>query len=117
MMTQVERAKQFLPFDSLKGLQEALRDREERYLREERREVVCEAAEQLERVMRRLSVGDTVEIVYYRNFHTVRRTGTVTRFSPEIRCLFIDGSRIGFEDVYSLRVTDHARSRTGGVTL
>ncbi len=108
MMTQTDRAKQFLPFDSLKGLSEALRDREERYAREERRELVGESAEQLERVLRRLNVGDGVELTYYHNFHTVRRTGVVTKFTPEFRCLFIDGSRVDFEDIYVLRVKDRA---------
>ena len=35
-MTRQERAKQFMPFDAMKGLQEALRDREERHSRVER---------------------------------------------------------------------------------
>ena len=43
MMTQAERAKQFAPFDAMKGLQEALRDREERHARVERHEISEEA--------------------------------------------------------------------------
>lgn len=38
-MTRAERAKIFSPFDAMKGLQEALRDREERHLRVERHDI------------------------------------------------------------------------------
>ena len=39
MMMREERAKQFAPFDAMKGLQEALRDREERHSRVEKLEI------------------------------------------------------------------------------
>ena len=39
MMMREERAKQFQPFDAMIGLQEALRDREERHSRVERHEI------------------------------------------------------------------------------
>ena len=38
-MTQSDRAKQFMPFDAMKGLKEALRDREERHSRVEKRDL------------------------------------------------------------------------------
>ena len=38
-MTQGDRAKQFMPFDAMKGLKEALRDREERHSRVEKRDL------------------------------------------------------------------------------
>ena len=43
-MTRAERAKLFAPFDAMKGLQEALRDREERHLRVEKHEISEETA-------------------------------------------------------------------------
>ena len=48
MMTTAERAKQFAPFDAMKGLQEALRDREERHSRVERHEISEEQQEKNE---------------------------------------------------------------------
>lgn len=36
-----------MPFDAMKGLKEALREREERHLREEKRELSEDAAERL----------------------------------------------------------------------
>ena len=42
-MMRQERAKQFMPFDAMKGLQEALRDRAERHTRVERHDISDEA--------------------------------------------------------------------------
>lgn len=39
MITRKERAKQFMPFDAMKGLQEALREQEEIYSRVDKHEV------------------------------------------------------------------------------
>lgn len=38
-MTRQQRAKQFMPFDAMKGLKEALAEREERHSRVEKREL------------------------------------------------------------------------------
>ena len=44
-MTRQERAKQFMAFDAMKGLSEALRDREERHSRVDRHDISDEAIE------------------------------------------------------------------------
>ena len=62
MMTQAERAKQFAPFDAMKGLQEALRDREERHARVERHEISEEQIEKNSEVLSQLTKGARVRI-------------------------------------------------------
>ena len=54
MMTREARAKQFMPFDAMKGLQEALRDREERHTRVQRRELSGDELEENRRTLARL---------------------------------------------------------------
>ena len=56
-MTQAERAKQFAPFDAMKGLQEALRDREERHARVERHDISEEDIERNSSVLAKLTNG------------------------------------------------------------
>ena len=51
MLTREERAKLFAPFDAMKGLKEALRDREERHSRVARHEISEEQAEENSRVI------------------------------------------------------------------
>ena len=52
-----------MPFDAMKGLQEALRDREERHSRVERHGISEEEQEALSNVLNRLSKGTRYESV------------------------------------------------------
>ena len=97
MMTREERAKQFMPFDAMKGLQEALRDREERH---------SEDMEMNSAVLCRLERGSRVEINYYCHFHDVIRSGTISAVNCPYRFLVLDEERIFFEDIYRITIID-----------
>ena len=101
-MTRRERAKQFLPYDSVKGLQEALREREERHARVEKHGLGEEEQEELNCALRRLRKGDTIRLTYYRAFHDVEAVGTVTAVNFAHRFLCLNGEKVLFEDVYSI---------------
>lgn len=105
-MTREQRAKQFMPFDAMKGLQEALRDREERHSRVERHGISEEEQEALSAVMNRLSKGDKIRISYYSHFHDVEKTGTVTAINYAYRFLKVDEEKIVFDDIYGITVID-----------
>ena len=105
MMTREERAKQFAPFDAMKGLQAALRDREERHLRTPRREISEEDASALSAELQKVTPGAAVAIEYYRAFHDTRRLGTVRKIDPVFRYLVVDDERIFFDDIYRLAVS------------
>ena len=106
MMTRTERAKQFAPFDAMKGLQEALRDREERHLRVERHEISEDMAERNSQVILKLERGMKVEIFCYCAFHDVVKHGRITDVDITFRNLKLDNERIWFDDIYSIRITD-----------
>ena len=103
MMTQEERAKQFSAFDAMKGLQEALRDREERHARTERREISEYIKERNSKILLKLRCGDNVEIFFYRAFHDVSKLGTITDIDITFRYLELDGERIDFENIYGIK--------------
>ncbi len=103
-MTREERAKIFAPFDAMKGLREALRDREEKHLRAERREITEEQAERNSRILLKLQRGMTVEIDCYSAFQNVTKRGRVTSVHFTFRWLKLDGEQIYFEDIYEIRV-------------
>ena len=105
-MTRAERAKIFAPFDAMKGLQEALRDREERHLRVERHEISDEQAERNSRILIKLRRGMKVEIDCYCAFHDVTKRGRITDVNCMFRWLKLEGEQIFFEDIYSIRITD-----------
>lgn len=102
MMTRRERAKQFLPFDSVKGLQEALREREERHARVEKHGLGEEETEALNRALQRLKKGDRIRLSYYAAFHDTEAVGTVTLLNAAGRFLCLDGEKVLFEDVYRI---------------
>lgn len=105
-MTQSERAKQFMPFDAMKGLQEALREREERHLRVEKRELSEEAAARLSAAINKVQKGTVVWAEYYRAFHEVTLQGKVNKIDTVYRYLIIGEERIYFDDLYKLKIVD-----------
>lgn len=105
-MTQRERAKQFMPFDAMKGLSEALRAREEKHLRVEKRELSEDAAAQLSTAISKVNKGMVVGVQYYRSFHEVTKQGKVTNMDYVYRYLVIDEERIYFDDLYQLKIID-----------
>ena len=113
MMTRLDRAKQFAPFDAMKGLQEALRDREERHTRVEKHEISEDTIEEISKVISRLERGMTVEISCYSAFHDVIKQGIVTDVSIPYQYLKLGNERIWFDDIYAIRITD-IKKKDGG---
>ena len=103
VMTRQERAKQFMPFDAMKGLQEALRDREEKYSRVERRERGEDALALWSSEITRLECGDRVKILYYHSFHEVEKTGLVEKVDMVYRYIIVAGEKIVFDDIYEMK--------------
>jgi len=91
----------------MKGLQEALKDREERHSRVERHDISEEAIEQNSLVISKLVKGTAVRMEYYCAFHDVSREGRITEISLPFKYLKLDGEKIFFDDIYSIRKTDN----------
>ena len=77
MASRADRAKQFLPFDALKGLQEALREKE--IENEEKKELSEESLMELEKQFNKIEKGSCVKIEYYKNKKYIEVTGIVTK--------------------------------------
>lgn len=101
-MNNKERAKQFLPFDALKGLTEALREREERRTRVEKKQLSEDMAEELSLALSEVEVGTAVRITFYSDGHYLDLEGTVTEIDAIYRRLRIGGERIRFDDILRL---------------
>lgn len=72
------RAKQFLPFNALKGLQEALREKEKEMEYEERKYLAEETLNELDNIINRIENGSKVKIIYYNNHKYNEIAGIVT---------------------------------------
>ena len=78
MVNRVARAKQFLPFDALKGLQEALSEKEKEIEYEEKKELSEETLAELNNRFNQIEKGSYVKIRYYRNGRYSEIKGIVT---------------------------------------
>ena len=106
-MTQGERAKQFMAFDAMKGLKEALTEREEKHLRVEKRELTDETIEQISKQLKKIVRGDTVEILYFNACHERTVTGKVTKLDYALKCIIVNDVHIDFDDIYSIKILEH----------
>ena len=106
MMMREERAKQFAPFDAMKGLQEALRDREERHLRVEKHEISEDQMEKNSEVFSRLTKGSQVRMECYKAFHDVVIKGKVTTIDTVFQFLKLGTEKYLFSDIYTIEITD-----------
>lgn len=91
----------------MKGLQEALRDREERHCRVEKRELSEEMQEANSAVLARLRRGSVVQIEYYCAFHDVEKTAKVSAMNIPLRCLFLGEEKVFFDDIYRIEIGDY----------
>ena len=78
-MSRVDRAKLFIPFDALKGLQEILREKEKEV--EERKELSEESLMELQEELNKVDKGSTVFIKYYKNNKYVDISGIITKIN------------------------------------
>ena len=101
-MNREDRAKQFMPFDALKGLQEELRRREKMRLRTEKRVLFEEEAESLSSRLARVKVGDEMKAVFYDNGYYLTAKGKVERVNRQFGFLILDSKQIFFADLYRL---------------
>lgn len=102
-INRADRAKQFIPFDALKGLQEALREKEKELENVERKELSEESLENLSRKLNRIEVGDNVEILYYNNKRYIRKKGCVQKIEISKHKLIFEDCRISFEDIIEIK--------------
>ena len=96
------RAKQFAPFDALKGLKEAIAAKEKRP--EPRRELTDYMKEQINNALLDLQKGQQITVVYYekQEQQTAQITGTVMKVDALWETLLINQIVIGFEEIYDI---------------
>ena len=103
-MTRGERAKQFMAFDAMKGLNEALHEREERHLRVEKRELTEETIEQISKQLKKIKKGDKVEVLYFKDYHEQTVIGIVTKLDYAFKSITVGDERIDFDDIYLIKI-------------
>lgn len=101
-MDRADRAKQFMPFDALKGLRVALAQKEKILV--PKRELSEEQKEELDRTIRLIQKNDIVRVEYFHQDEYVQITGMVARIDESARILKIVNTKIDFEDISDLHI-------------
>lgn len=99
-MDRENRAKQFMPFDALKGFREALEEREKVVVA--KRELSEEQKEELDFKLRQIHKMDMITVEYFHEGEYVQVTGVVTRIDETSRLLKIVNTKIAFEDIVNM---------------
>ena len=96
------RAKQFMPFDALRGLKEAIAAKEKRL--EPRRELSGYMKEEINKSLSELHKGQQVTVVYYGQLEqeTLQITGSGVKVDPYWQTLQIDRITIDFAEIYEI---------------
>lgn len=95
-----DRAKQFMPFSALKGLDEALRAKEKIVV--PKVELSPEMAEELDYKMHLLEKGKMVTVIYFSNGEYVKVTGLVARIDETSRVIQIVNTKVRFDDILDI---------------
>ena len=97
-----ERAKQFMPFAALRGLPDALAQKEKVLV--PKIELSPEMEEELDRQMHLLSKGKMAYVVYLHKGEYIKITGLVARMDETSRLLQIVNTKIRFEDILQVEI-------------
>lgn len=100
-MDRADRAKQFMPFDALKGFREALEEKERIVV--PKRELSEEQKEELDFKLRKVRKKDIVTVEYFHDGEYVQVTGMVSGIDEIGRGIKIVNTRIEMGDVVDLR--------------
>lgn len=96
-MPREARAKQFMPFSALNGLELALGEKEVR--NQKKAQLDGEEIEKINRALQKLSVGDKTGLVYFYAGIYTPISGKVTKLNSIKQYLEIDGIRVYFDDI------------------
>ena len=99
-MDRADRAKQFMPFDAMKGLREHLAEKERIVV--PKMELSEDTKEILDRKLHQIRRNDILTVVYFKEDEYLKVTGMVSRLDLSAKILKIVNTKIPFEDIYSI---------------
>ena len=99
-MDRENRAKQFMPFDALKGFREALADKERPIV--PKKELSEERKAELDSKLRKIHQLDTITAEYFQDGAYLQVTGEVSGIDEISRVLKIAGMGIPIDDISDL---------------
>ena len=98
-----DRARQFLPFDALKGLKEALREKELEIEQEEKKVLSEEQCEIISNLLNKVERGSFLKIIHYKNRKYEEYQGIVFKIDTiKKKLIFEDELEIYMDDILDI---------------
>lgn len=98
----LDRAKQFMPFDALKGFREAIREKEKEI--EEKSVLEEDKSNDINNTLENLKVGSRIEITYYEEYHYITKIIDIKKLSFQSRKIILNNQIIYFDDIKDIRI-------------
>lgn len=102
MQNNLDRAKQFLPFDALKGFRKALEEKEKIY--ENKKDLSDDYFNNLDIKIKNVKKDMNVRIKYYRDLEYIETTGVVRKIDSLSRYIVLLNSKISFDDILDIEM-------------
>ena len=99
-MPVADRAKQFMPFSALKGLEDALAAKERQIV--DKKELSEDGAELLSRKLSEMKIGDFARITYFSDGEYISCDGRVTKIDEVYKEITVVKTVIPIEDIYDI---------------
>lgn len=96
-----DRARQFLPFDALKGFREAIKEKER--IKVDKIELSEDLAEILSYKLNQVKKGIIVKVIHYEDNEYIETTGIVSNVDVVFKNLTIVKKTINFEDIFDIK--------------
>ena len=94
----IERAKQFMPFDALKGFKEALKDKEKIIV--DKIDLCEDAIIEINNILINLKVGDIVKVVYFKQNEYIEVIGMISKIKNDF--FVIVKEKIMYNNIYRI---------------
>ena len=91
------RAKQFAPFDSLKGFYDLIKNQE--FQKKNKKSLTDDAYSILNERIKNIKTGDSILIEYYYNQDYIETNGIVKKIDEINKCIYVSNSKINFDDI------------------
>ena len=100
MLNNIDRARQFLPFDALKGFREMLRFVEKQKL--EKKEFSSDFLNVLNEKLNYLEKGMNIKVTYFYELNYIETCGIVKKVDTISQILILLNTKINFDDIMDI---------------
>lgn len=94
------RAKQFMPFDSLKGFYDLIKTEE--IIIKNKKSLSDDTYNYLDKQIKKIQKGDNISIEYYYRQDYIVTNGIVKKIDEINKCIYILNSKINFDDIINI---------------